>query len=875
MKSKEMGVVIALCMVFSACGSGDTLSNLCAVNDDCIDGYLCIEKSCRVAEGVSVATRELPTAYVDAEYSFSLSAEKGVPPYHWTLLAGPSWMKLNSDTGLLSGMPKEEARGVEVKVRVNDSTSGRSSSAEAAFTINIFGCTDGQEVVCYQVDGEACMVGQKTCYSGEWGECQDLEFSIDSNYCGSDCSSCPTETADRCRQGQCVCGPEGNICVEGEICCNKKCVDKNSVDNCGSCGRACAEILPHAENVRCEEGNCFSDGCSAGYIDCDDNPFNGCDTEISVTACGECGRDCTVQVEHVQQVECQSDSGSYACGYSGQGNTGEGCELGWLDCDGDRTNGCETKVDKSNCGACDVYCASVCELDQSGDHYWCTCHEDSDCGSEALCCDGECLSANDLSHCGSCNNDCTATVEHASPVCAAGQCFHGPCEQGWLDCDNNAANGCETPYSNENCGQCGFNCGQNAVCNEGSCACVATFGNCIDGWADGCETNLQTTVAHCGSCGHDCNQDLQHVNGPLCQSGQCNYTSCQNGFGDCDTNRTNGCEENIWELTDCGTNCGNRRNCQNDVQNAYGIICSSGSCDYDTCRSSFADCDHVRTNGCEVNIWLPAACGTSCDNRVNCNQVVQHARGITCTSGACDFQNCEPGYGSCDNNRANGCEKYLWDVLYCGTACDNLVKCSGRVQNASGIFCNQGSCDFQQCNTGFLSCDNDRSNGCETNIQNNPANCGGCGNSCGQNASCSSGSCVCNSNWGNCDSLWSNGCEANLLDTVEHCGNCSTNCNVTVQNASGRYCSNGACNYGSCNSGYGDCDNNRANGCEAQFDIPTSCGTSCSNRLNCTTLPHTKNQICFRNSCSFSCVTGWYNCDGLASNGCEANYPCP
>jgi hypothetical protein len=50
--------------------------------------------------------------------------------------------------------------------------------------------------------------------------------------------------------------------------------------------------------------------------------------------------------------------------------------------------------------------------------------------------------ATDMAHCGACDRPCTA-LGHATAQCTGGTCVRGACEPGFIDCDGNAANGCE------------------------------------------------------------------------------------------------------------------------------------------------------------------------------------------------------------------------------------------------------------------------------------------------------------------------------------------------------------------------------------------------------------------------------------------------
>jgi hypothetical protein len=85
------------------------------------------------------------------------------------------------------------------------------------------------------------------------------------------------------------------------------------------------------------------------------------------------------------------------------------------------------------------------------------------------------------------------------------------------------------------------------------------------------------------------------------------------------------------------------------------------------------------------------------------------------------------------------CKDLLTDVQNCG-ACGAGCKAPGPNQRRS---CESGVCAFE-CMPGFGDCNNDTSDGCETNLGVHPANCGACGNACNAAAGqpCIEGKCL-------------------------------------------------------------------------------------------------------------------------------------
>lgn len=75
--------------------------------------------------------------------------------------------------------------------------------------------------------------------------------------------------------------------------------------------------------------------------------------------------------------------------------------------------------------------------------------------------------------------------------------------------------------------------------HDGSCPCIGSLADCDGNPSNGCETNLDTDVLHCGACGIACTAPQANM---ACVDGVCVITSCQAGYYDCDGNAANGCE---------------------------------------------------------------------------------------------------------------------------------------------------------------------------------------------------------------------------------------------------------------------------------------------------------------------------------------------
>lgn len=192
-------------------------------------------------------------------------------------------------------------------------------------------------------------------------------------------------------------------------------------------------------------------------------------------------------------------------------------------------------------------------------------------------------------------------------------------------------------------------------------ACLPTSGPCKadDGCAKGflcCEgqcTDVQNDSRHCGGCGTVC----EVPNGvSSCRGGSCQF-QCAPGFGNCNGDRGDGCEQS---LTDAVTSCGLCGRACSAVNAAP--VCVASRCGLGACASGYADCNDDDLDGCEVDTRVDAAHCGAC--RAACS--LPHAS-AGCAASACAVTTCEASFADCDGAPANGCEvDTRADALHCG-----------------------------------------------------------------------------------------------------------------------------------------------------------------------------------------------------------------
>lgn len=560
--------------------------------------------------------------------------------------------------------------------------------------------------------------------------------------------------------GQCF--PGDKLCPDPKNPQETLCVKADVPANGCSASPACAPCaVPHA-TAACAGGQCAVGQCDPGWADCNNNPIDGCESDLNgdKNHCGNCATDCITSKgpgwickAGVCEVNLCCPNGEPACATKD-------------DCDGDKTNGCEVDkaVDPNNCKTCGNVCA----------------------------------------------------LANASSGCSQEVCVVTSCNGGWANCNQNDVDGCETNINSgnkANCGACGKACNEtnaSATCIGGTCvlACAAGWGNCDNNPDNGCETNLNTSPLHCSGCNKPCNP--QNVNAAVCNNGVCDYTTCKNGYADCDNNRVNGCEINMLQnVNHCG-GCGNV--CQ--APSGGTVLCSNGTC-AQNCGSGLTNCGGV---------CVPLQ--TDINNCGNCsNKCIAPANGTATCNGTCGF-NCLNGFHKCGND----CKSNT-DATACGTSCMN---CPPPPSGNGSPVCNSGSCSVN-CNTGFHRCGAD----CKSNTD--PTACGttcvNCPGPSGGNGSpvCSSGTCgiSCNSGFHLC----TNQCKSN-----NDVGSCGTNCSPCPNPSAG--------------TGTPTCD---GTSCDISCSTPTpdKCGTACVDL-------QTSEQHCV--TCGTNCAAGLTCCG--TGNGC-------
>lgn len=457
-----------------------------------------------------------------------------------------------------------------------------------------------------------------------------------------------------------TCFPGSKVCPDptGQL----SCVTANTPQTGCSDSTGCSPcLLPHASAKCAASGECQVDQCDPGWQDCNASPADGCETNVDgdYANCGSCGNDC--KVTKGQNWIC--DAGACIVNYCDPDTL--------LDCDKDKKNGCEV--------------------------------------------DG----TTDVSNCKFCGNACS--LAHAVNECVGQVCKIKSCDSGWANCDGNEANGCETNIGTDpgHCGGCNQACNSTngiPACSGGKCAiaCTGSYLNCDGNLGNGCETNKNTSVSHCGACKGACT--LANAN-PVCSGGSCGISSCKSGWGNCDSKVSTGCETNTNGSTQhCG---GCNKPCVAPTNAAP--TCTNGSCGF-ACNSGYSTCGAGST--CFNSSNDAGHCGATCKQ---CPGPPSGQGSPACSGGNCTVT-CKSGYDKCGSD----CFDFKASTVHCGGCNKPCAVPTGGSTSCSGGAC-QPTCPgaLTLCGTACV------------DTKTSASHCGGCGKACSGGMVCKDGSCEC------------------------------------------------------------------------------------------------------------------------------------
>ena len=684
--------------------------------------------------------------------------------------------------------------------------------------------------------------------------------------------SCPDPgKSNGCGTGE-VCGPD-NLCTKVVNClttesrCNGVCTDiVSNREHCGNCDTVCSP------SEQCAAGHC-QPFCAAGQTACAQTTGgficenlsndrancgtcrNQCPQGQVCDGSGHCGIECLPHLTNCGQICLDLSSDDANCGACGNvcatgthcvtpTNGNPACTVictpGQIQC-ADPVTGARSCVDPTKdrdyCGGCIGAGGRKCDAGNICVNGTCT----LSCPAGLTNCGGKCVdTTSDPNHCGADASCAGGAVCTSGQVCTntgpggAGQCVL-QCPAGQNACGYPAWNS-STAYFAGNRVTSGGNLYQvvSDGTSSGAVAVSGTGSSITDGtvvWkfvsaapasANQC-INLQSDRNNCGAC-DDVTNAKACGSGQVCLGGAC-VVSCAAGLTQCngtcvDTHNDpancggcgvscsapgsggpvcgNGacgvscpagettcggkCVDTLTDPNHCGTTptaCG--------VVCAAGQVCAGGGCTL-TCPSGSVACngkcvDPLHDNGnCGADAscagGIPCAAGTSCQPVSGAGKCVATCAGSTCNPGAAN------AYCADFANDAMNCNG-------CGKICGPAGAIAAGYPNARA-FCSQSACGAA-CSGTFADCNGDLEDGCEIDLSNDAAHCGTCLNACpaadNANPSCASSNCGsgCQSGFGNCDNDLANGCESDLSHDAQNCGGCG----AAACSGSTPYCSGG------------------------------------------------------------------------------------
>ena len=401
-------------------------------------------------------------------------------------------------------------------------------------------CQDGL-VLCGEQGAKSC-IDPKTDrkYCGARGLCNSSTMTSN-NYAGVKCGD-----NEICKDGKCS-------CKAGYLKCDGKCVSTRSDMSCGDT-EFCGELVNCAESSRVCNSTTYKCECPKNYVECNGDCIN---PKVSGTHCGARGRcnDDSEESNHFKGYNCV-DKGEVCKVDTGDedGKCASSCPEGFINCNGECVDQAEYHLNKSCTGCHADYCYTG-RVDETGkpiDFNYRLC--------KSVDTNGVDNKKNSSRFCNGCNvvpyrddlgeNDATSCPP--SMYCTG--------ESGLYRCDCKPGTTlCKIPVEGSSDLQSACipsNHLKECSVEDGKARLI-----CEDGWddcngdpTDGCEMNLKTSVEHCGVCETNCLETTKGAFGQTCNEGKCDYALCLSGYGDCNDDRTDGCEVN--DITSNKNHCG-------------------------------------------------------------------------------------------------------------------------------------------------------------------------------------------------------------------------------------------------------------------------------------------------------------------------------
>ena len=417
-----------------------------------------------------------------------------------------------------------------------------------------------------------CQDGLVLC--GEQGAKSCIDPKIDRNYCGAR-GLCNSSTMTSDNYAGMMCG-EHEKCVDGEcrcaagyLKCNGKCISVTSDTSCGKT-ESCDKLVNCQERGRvCINYECK---CSKDYVECNGECIN---PNVSGTHCGARG-DCNNDSE--ESLDYKGDNcakKNEVCKIIdngvGEAKCASSCPEGLINCNGECVDQEEYHLNKSCTGCHADYCYTG-RVDEKGkpiDFNYRLC--------KSVDTNGVDNKKNSSRFCNGCNvvpyrddlGENEATSCPPSMYCTGESgLYRCDCKPGTMLCKIPVEGSSDLQSAcipSEHLKECRVEDGKaRLICEDG-------WDDCNGDPTDGCETNLNTSVEHCGVCETNCLETTKGAFGQTCNEGKCDYALCLSGYGDCNDDRTDGCEVDVLS---------NKEHCGACNKKCEGESCENSICYY-------------------------------------------------------------------------------------------------------------------------------------------------------------------------------------------------------------------------------------------------------------------------------------------------------